>query len=207
MEDYVRFVVHYGGKWVRQPDMVYVGGSVAEFKVDVDKLSYFELRGECMDITESKKGGRLWFKIWGLSGDEGFEEIESDINVRNMLDYNKGYLNNVLYFVENEDTLNVKIPEVLFEYSDSEVEILIDNGSGGNAVIDNGIGNSEAVNGLGNMDVGDGPGTVTDGLGNLDVGDGLGNMGDGLGCNENVGMWVMGLRVKGLSVMRMWQMG
>ena len=105
--------------------------------------------------------GVCGFKIWGLSGDECFEEIESDINVRNILDYNKRYPDNKLYYVENKDALDVKVPEGLYECSDSEVEVLRDDGIRENVVIDSGMGNSEAVDGLGNMDVGDGPGTVT----------------------------------------------
>ena len=49
------------------------------------------------------------------------------------------------------------------------------------------MGNREAVNELGNMDVSDVPGNVTDGHDNIDVGDGLDIIGDGLGCNENLG--------------------
>ena len=72
-----------------------------------------------------------------------------------------------MYLVENEDSLDVRVLEGLFEYSDSEVEILTDDGTGEDIVTDSGIGNREAVNGLGNKNVGDGPGNVTDGLGNM----------------------------------------
>lgn len=54
-----------------------------------------------------RRGGRMWFHIHGLSGNEGIEEILNDDNTLNMVEYSKGYDSIDVFMVEHEVPLAV----------------------------------------------------------------------------------------------------
>ena len=48
------FEIHHGGKFVRNPNLVYLRGSNYFYdKVDPDRLSYFEIRDICCSLGEN----------------------------------------------------------------------------------------------------------------------------------------------------------
>ena len=100
MTERVNLVIHHGGKWQSMDTMVYKGGEVTYYdNIDIDYLSMFEMLGYTKELRY-KDGGQMWFKIAGLTGLKSYEEILSDMNVANMLDYNKGMGDIEVYFVE-----------------------------------------------------------------------------------------------------------
>ncbi|XP_065871778.1 uncharacterized protein [Euphorbia lathyris] len=90
MFEYVKLVIHHGGKWeITEDDMVYKGGSIKIIEeTDVDYLSLFELQGLGFELGYANCC-QIWFKIWGLRGEIAYEEITSDKDIFNMFDYNK----------------------------------------------------------------------------------------------------------------------
>ena len=74
--------------------------------VDIDYLSVFELQGYAKDLGY-RNSMLIWFKIAGLSGNKSYEEIETDVNVSNILDYNWGCDFIELFFVEVDEPLSV----------------------------------------------------------------------------------------------------
>jgi len=75
--------VHYGGRFDRRFDgCVYVGGEVEVHheKVDLDKLSYFEIEGICKKYGY-KSGDLMYFKDPGKSLVDGLYLITSDHDV------------------------------------------------------------------------------------------------------------------------------
>lgn len=64
-------VLHYGCKWRSEDEMVYEGGQVAKVEsVNIDYLSYFGL-WDCFVSIGCEKRGRMWFKVHGLSENDG----------------------------------------------------------------------------------------------------------------------------------------
>ena len=45
MDDEVKFKVHYGGTFLWNPSLEYFGGKVEIVYRDLDRLSYFEIKG------------------------------------------------------------------------------------------------------------------------------------------------------------------
>ena len=91
MGEVMNLVIYHMGQWKSLDNMVYIDGEVFHMKnVDIDYLSMFELQGYAEDMGY-KNSMLMWFKISRLSGNESYKEIESDKNVSNMLDYNRGY--------------------------------------------------------------------------------------------------------------------
>ena len=107
MSEFENLSIHHGGHWESADNMVYIGGEVVHMKnVDIDYLSVFELQGYAKDLGY-RNSMLIWFKITGLSGNESYEEIETDVNVSNMLDYNRGCDFIELFFVEVDEPLSV----------------------------------------------------------------------------------------------------
>ena len=107
MSEFVNLIIHHSRKWENPGNMVYVDGEVLHMKnVDIDFLSMFELQGYTKDIGY-KNAMLMWFKIFGLSGNESYEEIESDKSVLNMLDYNRGCDFLEIYFIEVVEPVSV----------------------------------------------------------------------------------------------------
>ncbi|KAJ0968220.1 hypothetical protein J5N97_025137 [Dioscorea zingiberensis] len=85
--------------------MVYEGGHVHTIKsVDPDYVCYFTLWEYFAEVGCSR-GGRLWFKINGLPGNVGIEEITTDADTLNMLRYNRGYPSIEVFMIENDPPL------------------------------------------------------------------------------------------------------
>lgn len=103
----VDLVLHYGGKWRSEDEMVYEGGKVVKVvSVDVDYLSYFSLWDYFTNIG-CEKGGRMWFKVHGLSENDGIEEILNDADISNMVYYNSGYNIIDVFMVEHDSPMAV----------------------------------------------------------------------------------------------------
>ncbi|KAJ0978912.1 hypothetical protein J5N97_014386 [Dioscorea zingiberensis] len=97
------------GNWRNENEMVYEGGLVEKVEsVNVDYISYFSLFQYFTDVG-CARGGRMWFKIQGLSGNLGIEEILNDADTSNMLYYNSGYGYVDVFMVEHDPPL-VSLP-------------------------------------------------------------------------------------------------
>lgn len=78
---------HHGGAFVRDPDLVYRGGSEhVELNVDVHKWSYFEAI-EILKELGYADGIRLWWRVDGPKSHEGYRAIISDADALELGDF------------------------------------------------------------------------------------------------------------------------
>ncbi|KAH7673712.1 hypothetical protein IHE45_08G025400 [Dioscorea alata] len=83
------------------------GGQVEIVKsVDVDYISFFTLLDYFQDVG-CERGGRMWFKINGLSTNDGIEEILNDIDTSDMVYYNSGSNSIDAFMVEHDPPVAV----------------------------------------------------------------------------------------------------
>jgi hypothetical protein len=92
--------VHYGGRFDRRFGCVYVGGEVEVHheKVDLDKLSYFEIEGICKKYGY-RPGDLMYFKDPGKSLVDGLYLITSDHDVLSLSACHTGRVILELYIV------------------------------------------------------------------------------------------------------------
>ncbi|WCJ44518.1 hypothetical protein M5689_025181 [Euphorbia peplus] len=74
---------HYGGKWVLVPKIEYVGGEVSiQVKLDVDHLSYKDLKDEYLSKFGYEEVQQLFYVEPGKEFDIGLKLIEGDEEIR-----------------------------------------------------------------------------------------------------------------------------
>ncbi|KAH7690528.1 hypothetical protein IHE45_02G054200 [Dioscorea alata] len=125
METYVDLVLHYGGRWRNEGEMVYEKSQVKTVRlVDVDYISFFTLLDFFLDLR-CEIGGRMWFKINGLSTNDGMDEIFSDADTSNMIYYNNGQDNIDVFMVEHDPPVTILLI-VVVEHEGHQSMVLID---------------------------------------------------------------------------------
>ncbi|KAD4585445.1 hypothetical protein E3N88_23046 [Mikania micrantha] len=86
MEDDVLVKVWYGGKLSKNPKLHYVGGETSMIKVEVDKMSYFELVDYVMEVgLYEKKDFFMFYLLPGKKFEEGLVELKNDEDVSRMM--------------------------------------------------------------------------------------------------------------------------
>ncbi|WCJ20317.1 hypothetical protein M5689_002558 [Euphorbia peplus] len=74
---------YYGGKWVLVPKIEYVGGEVSiRVKLDVDHLSYKDLKDEYLSKFGYEEVQQLFYVEPGKEFDIGLKLIEGDEEIR-----------------------------------------------------------------------------------------------------------------------------
>lgn len=85
MGTHVDLVLHYRGRWTNENEMVYEGVQVETVRsIDVDYISFFTLSDYFQNLG-CEKGGRMLFKINGLSTNDGMDEILNDADTSIMI--------------------------------------------------------------------------------------------------------------------------
>lgn len=96
--------VHFGGRFDRSFDYVYLNGEVEVHKVsvDLDKLSYFEIEDICKEYCY-RAGDLMYFKDPAKSLDDGLHLITSDHDVLFLSTCHTGHVILELYIVSFGD--------------------------------------------------------------------------------------------------------
>ena len=99
MAEYIDLIIKHGGAWNKEDDKnwVYEGGTECDKGfVDIDMLSYHRLFRYERDLGYSN-GVEIWYKMSGISGTIGLEEIMVDQHVKEWLDFNKDEKTNNIF--------------------------------------------------------------------------------------------------------------
>ncbi|KAD4889169.1 hypothetical protein E3N88_21242 [Mikania micrantha] len=104
MEDDVLVKVWYGGKLSKNPKLHYVGGETSMIKVEVDKMSYFELVDYVMEVgSYEKKDFLMFYLLPGKKFKEGLVELKNDEDVsRMMVDLEEDVRHTLHLYVESK---------------------------------------------------------------------------------------------------------
>ena len=77
----LNFEIHHGGKFVRNLDLVYLGGSSSFVEnVDLDRLGYFEVQDICFDVGAARTS-TYHYLIPGSNLEQGLRLINGDDDV------------------------------------------------------------------------------------------------------------------------------
>jgi hypothetical protein len=96
--------VHFGGIFVRIPNLVYEGGDVGfSSNYDKDHLSYFEVKDICKFVGASK-GCKLYYLIPGVNLVNGLRHIVADDDVLFMSDLHEEWkVFSIIFYIESGD--------------------------------------------------------------------------------------------------------
>ena len=106
------FEIHHGGKFVWNPDLVYLGGSTSFVdNVDPDRLSYFEVQDICFDMG-AVYTSTYHYLIPGGNLEQGLRFINGDDDVVCICEIHAGWHTDkiTLYVEGGEEPLTVEQP-------------------------------------------------------------------------------------------------
>ena len=123
MAEYVNLVLFCGGKWKSKTEKVYEGGQIRyKYNIDIDYLSFFELLRYGKDFGY-KSGCQVWYKILGISRNEGIVEISDDKHVSYMLQDNKGDEEICLFYTAPIHPLGIAVDGKIYATDPNEIGI------------------------------------------------------------------------------------
>nr|POF12452.1 hypothetical protein CFP56_59367 [Quercus suber] len=106
--------IHVGGCFVEEPTIKYVGGSVRLLtKIDLDKLSFFEIRDLCHLVGAPKEHSICKYLLPEDDLQDDLRDIEIDADVLNITTLHKAWpAEKIIIFTEiNVESLAVEYPD------------------------------------------------------------------------------------------------
>lgn len=92
MENILLWLIHHGDSFLENEPTVYKGGTVTEFKIDVDEWSYFELVGIMNEL-----GYREIDMVWYNDPTSGKNFLSDDKGALDIIDICKEHLGVDIY--------------------------------------------------------------------------------------------------------------
>ena len=112
MDDEVKFEVHYGGTFLWNPSLEYFGGKVEIVYRDLDRFSYFEIKGKCEELGIDEPC-RVHYLGLGGNLEQDLRLIQDDKDVVPMCKLNEGGPRDtiILYVESSHAPLAVEVPD------------------------------------------------------------------------------------------------
>jgi hypothetical protein len=115
MDDLLRIRFHYGGSFSHVGGAQhYVGGTIADSWIDMDRLSYFEVVGHLADHYTTNSVLKLYWLIPGKHESNGLVLLVDDESCKNMAAHHKGMKVVDMYVEEAAMELNADDQDIWF---------------------------------------------------------------------------------------------
>ena len=96
----MKFEVHYGGTFLRNPSLEYFGGKAEIVYKDPDRLNYFEIEGICEDLGIVEPY-RFHYLALGDNLEQDLRLIHDDVDVMSMCKFHaRGSRDTIILYVE-----------------------------------------------------------------------------------------------------------